>query len=495
MIRHHVPDRYQRAITGLAVAAFVMGCFVFGVLSVRQTTQGIVLTGALFCLVVYLIKPEAMVWFTLFAAFAALPEGLNVGKVVGPATIWVYQVTAVLAICFLAVSVRPRFSDFVLPGIFTLTVAYSTVAGFAAGHADIVIWREALTVFEMAIGFVFGLLVVYGNHVKSAMWALIAVLWFSAGMAIASSIGILQLAGRAESLEGTTGAAGAVRFILATQTPATAVLSALVAGSVIGRIRPSMYFTLGLPTLVISLLSFSRNTLIAMAVAALVALLGSLSWAAVRRLLKTFGYALAFLAVALPGLMLLLQRTRAGIWLGDQLTAFSGRVLAGISSDALAVDESAQTRVRELNHLKELIPETPWFGHGLGYTYREPSGDDEFGAIFQPAYSENFYMWWLAKAGAVGMAAFALLVLVPLTLALRSASAPAKIGAAVITSLLAVSIVWPLPEQPHDSFAIGIAVGATMGFARLRRGNDARNDAGPAASPPAARFDGKALTA
>ncbi|MCV7302826.1 O-antigen ligase family protein [Mycobacterium barrassiae] len=479
-------DRHRFAVNGILLAGFVFGCFVFGVLSVRQTTEGLILTGALFCFVVYLVKPEAMIWVTLFAAFAALPEGLNVGKVIGPMTLWVYQVAAVLAICFLIPSVRPRFSDFVLPGIFVLTVAYATVTGFATDQKDVVVWRESTTIFEVALGFVLAMLIVYGNHVKSSMRAMIIVLWFSAGMAVLSSVAGLQLAGRAESLAGTTGATQAVRFILTTQTAATAVLSALVAATIVCRVRPILYLALGLPTVLISLLSFSRNTLIAMAVAGLVAFLGSMSWAAVRRALKASAIGLAVIAAAVPGILILLQQTKTGIWLSDQLTAFSGRVLQGISSNALAADESAQARVREFNLLKEIIPEAPVFGHGLGYAYQGPNNDDEFGTIFYPAYSENFYMWWLAKAGAVGMAAFALLALTPVVLALRCASAPAKISAAVVTSLLAVSIVWPLPEQPHDALAIGMAMGAAMGFARLPRRNQNASDASANAAPVSA---------
>jgi O-antigen ligase len=483
VILYQFRDRHRQALAGILLVVLVVGCFGFGVLSVRRTTEGIILTGALFCLVVYLVKPEAMVWFTLFAAFAALPAGLNVGKVIGPVTIWAYQVAALLAICFLLRSARPRFSDFVLPGIFVLTVVYATITGFATGQSDVVVFRESTTVLEVVIGFVLGLFIVYGNHLRSSTWVMVVVLWFSAGMAIAGSLGLVQLAGRGESLEATTGAAEAVRFILATQTPATAVLSALVAATVAIRLRPIIYLALGLPTVVISLLSFSRNTLIAMAVAAIVALIGNLSWPAVRRLLKATAFSVGLLALALPGLMLLLQQTKVGAWLGDQLTAFSERVLGGISSRALAVDDSAQTRVRELNHLKELIPEAPVFGHGLGYTYRGPSGDDEFGAVFQPAYSENFYMWWLAKGGAVGMAAFVLFAITPAILSLRCASAPAKIGAAVVASLLAVSAVWPLPEQPHDALAFGIAIGATMGFARLEHRRQVTSPVGAAELP------------
>nr|WP_207383912.1 O-antigen ligase family protein [Mycolicibacterium komanii] len=473
-------------MNSILLVVFVFGCFVFGVLAVRRTTEGIILTGALFCLVVYLVKPEAMIWFTLFAAFAALPEGLSVGKVVGPVTIWIYQVAAVLAICFLLPSARTRFTDFVLPGIFVLTVAYATFTGFATDQTEVVVWRESTTVLEMVVGVVLGMLIVYGKHIESSMRALIVVLWFSAGMAVVSSTTGFRLAGRSESLEGTTGASEAVRFILSTQTAATAVLSALVAATIVWRVRPVLYFALGLPTVVISMLSFSRNTLIAMAVAGVIAFLGSMSWAGIRRAIKALAIGLGVIAATVPGLLILLQQTKTGLWLSDQLTAFSGRVLRGISSNALAVDESAQARVREVTLLRDLIPETPVFGHGLGYAYQKPNNDDEFGTIFYPAYSENFYMWWLAKAGAVGMAAFALLALTPLVLALRCASAPAKISAAVVGSLLAVSAVWPLPEQPHDALGIGLAIGAAVGFARLPQRNDDAGESDPSmASTPA----------
>jgi len=476
VIFYHLWDRHRVAINGLLLVVVLLGCFVFGVLSVRRTTEGLILTGALFCLVVYLAKPEAMVWLTLFAAFAALPEGLNVGKVFGPVTLWAYQVAAVLAVGFLLKSVRPRFPDFVLPAIFVLTVGYAFVTGVVTEQTEVVVWREFTTVLEVPLGFVLGMLIVYGNHVKSSMRAMLVVLWFSAAMAVLSSAAGLQLAGRAESLEGTTGATEAVRFILTTQTAATAVLSALVAATIVCRVRPIMYLAFGLPTLLISLLSFSRNTLIAMAIAGLVAFLGTMSWAAVRRLLKAAAIGVTVIAVAIPGMLILLQQSKMGIWLSDQLTAFSERVLGGISSDALAADDSAQARVREFNLLKELIPEAPVFGHGLGYAYQGPNNTDEFGTIFYPAYSENFYMWWLAKAGAVGMAAFLLLALTPLILAIRCAEAPAKISAAVIASLMAVSIVWPLPEQPHDALAIGMAFGIAFGFAGMKHRTQNEND-------------------
>jgi O-antigen ligase len=365
-----------------------------------------------------------------------------------------------------------------------LTVVWSTITGFETGHADLVVMRESTTMIEMAIGFVLALFVVYGGHVKFSIRVMIVILWFSAGMAIVSSLFAIRLAGRAESLEGATGAGQAVRIILSTQTPATAILSALVAAPIVGRVRPAMYFALGPPALSISLLSFSRNTLISMGVAAGVALVGSLSWAAVRRTFTTATVGLAMIAVTVPGSLFLLQRSKTGAWLSDQYAAFNQRVLGGVTSSALAVDDSALERLREINLLKETIAQAPVFGHGLGYVYQPPTGDDEFHLYLYPAYSHNFYLWWLAKAGAVGMAVFAIFALTPVILALRCAPAAAKISAAVAAGLLAISAVWPLPEMPMDALGLGLALGAAMGYAGLRRrsGDVTPTDADPAPS-------------
>ncbi|OOK80924.1 O-antigen polymerase family domain protein [Mycobacterium kansasii] len=58
--------------------------------------------------------------------------------------------------------------------------------------------------------------------------------------------------------------------------------------------------------------------------------------------------------------------------------------------------------------------------------------------------------------------------LTPLVRALRRASAPAKVSAAVSAGLLAMSTVWPLPEMPTDAVSLGLALGATMAYAGAR---------------------------
>ncbi len=469
MIRY-LRNRQRLALAGVVLGGFLFGCFLFGVLSVRNTTQGVMLIGALFCLVVYWAKPEAMTWVALFLACAALPEGLHVAKVIGPVTIYAYHVILVLAICYLIPLVRPRFSDYVLPGIFASVVVYFAAVGFSTGHDAAAIVHEAIFLFEMVAGFLLAVLIVYGGYVKGVLYTVVATLWFSAGMAVLSSSGALRLAGRLESMEATTGDA-ASRVITSSLTPAIAVLAALLATQIVGRIRPVWYLALGVPALIVSMLAFSRNTLIALAVAAVVAFFASPGWSALRRTAGFTAIGAALLAVAVPGALFLLQHSTAGAWLGDQLSAFNHRVLGGVSASALAVDQSTLDRLAEDANLNRAIAQAPMFGHGLGYQYQLPFGTDpnEFTNTLGTTYAHNFYLWWLAKAGAVGMGAFALFSLAPLVRALRSASKEAKVSAAVSAGLLVMCIIDPLPEDSANALTLGATLGAALAFANLRR--------------------------
>ena len=112
----YLHSRYRLAVNAALLSVFMFGCFVYGVLSVRLTTEGTLLIAAMFCVVVYWVRAEAMVAVALIGAFAALPQGLHVGKVIGPAVIYAYLVAAVLAIFYLLPTRPPRFADYLLPG-------------------------------------------------------------------------------------------------------------------------------------------------------------------------------------------------------------------------------------------------------------------------------------------------------------------------------------------------------------------------------------------
>jgi hypothetical protein len=411
------------------------------------------------------------VWVALFLAFASLPENWHTVMVIDPVSIYAYHVTLILAIGYLIPIVRLRFSDYLLPGMFGLTVVFFTAVGLATGHPTDVTLREAMFLLEMVGGFILALLIVGSDYVKGSMHALAVTLWFSAGMIALSSLQGIKLAGRRESLQLDTGATEAVRLITPAGIPAVAVLAVLIAAQIFGRVRPALLLALVPPALIIVLLGFTRNTFICLAVAAVVAFVANLGWSPVRRTaVLTIISAMAF-AVAVPGALFLLQHSVAGGWLGDQFSAFNHRVLHGISTSALSVDQSTLDRLDEDRRLNHSIAQAPMFGHGLGYAYQPPFGEDPNGFTekWGTTYAHNFYLWWLCKAGAAGMAIFALFALMPIVRGLRCASAPAKISAAVSIGLLAVCVVAPLPEGPPDAMALGMALGATMGFVRQQR--------------------------
>jgi O-Antigen ligase len=476
----YVRGRQRFALSGAILASFLFACFLFGALSVRNP-RGLALIGVMFCVAVYRIKPQLMVWVALFSAFATMPAGLHTGMVFGPVSIWAYHVALVLAICYLIPIVRPRLSAYLLPGMFLFIVVYFAVVGFVTGNNVKSVLYEGTYLFEVIGGFILGLLVVYSDYVKGTMHALAVMLWFSAGMVVAGSLHVVTLEGRTEHVRGGEGGcagmaecagAAAFRVITTAEAPAIAVLTVLVAASIVGRVRPAIYFALGPPALVISVLAFARITLIEIAVAAVVTFVASLGWSSLRRTAVFTVVGAVLLAVMVPGSLFLLQHSPAGDWLGDQFTGFNNRVLGGISSDTLAVgskDESALARLAEDANLHRAIAEAPVFGHGLGFAYQLPFGRaGSFTAGLGTTYSHNFYLWWLAKAGAVGMLAFALFAITPVIRALRCATPPAKISAAVCVGLLAVCIVEPMPEE-HGALTLGLALGSAMAFASRGR--------------------------
>ncbi|MCG5433887.1 O-antigen ligase family protein [Mycobacterium sp. MYCO198283] len=458
--------------SALVAAGFLVACFTAGVLAVRSLTPGIIFIGALACFAVFLIRPFGMVWIAVFLACASLPAAVHVGKVIGPFSVYVYQAAVLAAVVFLIVALRPRASWFVLPGLMALTVGYFAIMGASVGNDAERVAYEATYLLEMVAGFVLAVLIVADRGERSVAETakvLAVVLWFSAGMIVASSLTGLKLAGRTESLSDITGSADSVRLLTASQIPAMAVLLALVAVQIVGRVRPVWFLALGVPALVITLLSFSRSILIGLAVTAIVAMLAQAGFGAVRRTaVLVFGAVVAF-AVTVPLCLFLLQHTEPGDWLAGQVDAFSHRVLGGVSSNALAEDSSAQARVAENDNLLAAFQDAPVFGHGIGYAYQQPFGKPgTFTSTLGTTYAHNFYLWWLVKAGVVGMAGFAVFALVPVAKALRAGRPAARSAAAVGVGLLAVCVVDPLPLNLTNALVLGVALGACFALADRR---------------------------
>lgn len=481
----YLRGRPRLAATAAQRVAFMFGCFLFGVLAVRDTTMGKLLILATLCLVIYWVRPQLMAVIAICLACGTFPEGLPAGKVIGPVAIYGHHAPLLLAIGYMIPIVRPRLSTWLLPIMFMCTVIYFAVLGFEMGHDIEVVVREATFLLEIVGGFVVAVLIVRSNFVWPAIHGFAATLWFSAAMIIASSLYGIRLEGRSEDLE-VPGITEVTRLVTHSAVPAQAALVTLVAAQIVGRVRPVLYLTVGVPALIISLLGFAREIFIELAVAVVVSFLASFDFSAVRRSGKMIVVGAAVFAITVPGALFLLQESHIGEWLDGQFTAFNHRVFGGMSSKALAVDQSNLDRLVEDRALIDKISEAPIFGHGLGYRYRLPfgGGDWAFADTYGTTYSHNFYLWWLCKSGAVGMAAFAVFALTPVVYALRSSSPQAKIAAAVSTALIVVSVVDPIPEEAIEGMVLGLALGTAMTYATFRR-HRIEADAVPADRPAA----------
>ena len=459
------PGFIRFATAGMAVFL----CFGVGAAAARNHTQGIMLIAGLFAMVVLMVKPQRMVDIAIFLGFVTLPSSLHVGMNMGPITIYAYEVAVVLAILFLLPLAHVQRGDLTPALLLLLTIAVFTAYGVSAGNEVERLARETQFLVEMVAGFVLALLTVRIGYVRQALRAVAVTLWISAGILIVSSLTGLELSGRMESLVTETGSARAIRLLTATQIPSMAALSVLVAAYLLGKARPSSFVVFGFPSVLILLLSFSRNTLIALGMTTVFLLLTASSRKLLIRLGKLVGATVIGAVGLVPALLYVTGGSALGVWLSDQVRAYTIRVLGGVSSNALVVDSSTIARLHENTNLERAIAQSPYIGHGLGYAYQLPFGKPgDFSASLGTTYAHNFYLWWSVKAGIIGVTMFAAFALIPILRAVSSKSADAMISAAVACGLLFVCIVDPLPLDPANSLVLGAVLGATMGLAAAR---------------------------
>ena len=465
MIRNNAIDPGKRVFAWLVI---LLGCFFFGYLAVRSPFFGILLIGAIGCLLVYFTAPHWMVWILLFAAFATMPAGVPAGKLVAGTIIYVFEVLLFLAIGFLILAQRNRTPISGLPGIYLMFVLITIITGILNGNERSWIILEARSLITLAAGFVLAELVVRHGLAAQAVKVMAALLWFSATMILANALLNVPLrlaTGTVVSAAGDQIAGGAIRrYFTETQSPAFAVIVALIVVSVIVRVRSRDWLMLGVPGLVIIFFSFTRYSFFGLLAAVFAAGLVSARRTTLLRIVKITGISVAVVFL-LTFLFQLSPVSLSNGWFGQQLQGYATRIFGGVTLFLEGGDTSYGARVAENANLWIAIREAPLFGHGFGYAYQPPFGPaGRFAATFGPYYAHNFYLWLLAKAGIVGLVGFAALVLTPIARALRTQSVEAKASAVVASIVLAVSVVAPAGESGTGALVLGIALGAAMAF-------------------------------
>lgn len=470
-------DGSKYKFAGLAICAcgvlFLVMSFSFSVLI------GLIVV-ALGAISVFLVRPSWLIYATVVLTIVTVPAQIPMFFGVAGFTVYLYEVMLVAA--FLAVlTKKPSLAACVFRRVVVLASVLITfsLVGLARGHEIVRVVGDVRPLIYLLLAYFIGSKI-SGTPVMGRVVSLLTpTLYFSAGISILASVSGLAVSGRGDVLGGIATGENAVRLLTPATYPATAVLCGIACLLIAGRIRARSSLTLAIPALIIVFLSFSRNSLIAVAVASLFGLLAI----GVMRSVPAMVRISLFIVAAAGSLILLatvMRGTAIGDWLSTQLWAYNDRVFGGISEGGIRADSSAQYRlVQENPYLLEGIADSPIIGHGFGYPYKPLlTGRVYFsGSEALRYYAHNFYLWLPVKSGIIGLLAFAYAVLSPVVSTIRSASSSALASGAAAAGLLASSVVAPMPLANNTAVLLGSLVGvcaAWQGSADVKHGDDTR---------------------
>ncbi|WP_432246051.1 O-antigen ligase family protein [Arthrobacter sp. G.S.26] len=407
------------------------------------------------------LRPTAAVYLTILLAATTLPEVVPTTFRLAGFSFRAYEPFLVVSAIYVLVRYKSsRSANIKVCFLVFLFLAWS-ILGLSFGNPPLKIVADVRLPIYMAIAYAIGLRIAGTDLSHRVLSTFRISLWFSAGITLLSSTTGLPINGReADStlnLQGTGDEA--IRLLSAATYPSLAVLCSVIALAIAGRASLWSTISFGAPALFIVVVSFSRNSILGIGVAAIYAIIAARKTRAMTRALSiASGILTAAIAVVIAEP--LLRATSGGSWLVQQIEAFQGRVLGGLTTDGLATDGSAQFRFEQEDfYLLPKIWDSPLIGHGFGYAYkplftgRIVASDD-----FQ-YYAHNFYLWLLVKTGIIGLAIFVFALVLPLFHAQRHLGAQSLATGAAAVGLLACSFVAPMPLGSPTSVLLGVLAG------------------------------------
>jgi hypothetical protein len=412
-----------------------------------------------------------LVAVTIFVTFAAFPAWVPQEVRVGGISFQIYELLLLAAAVSAlaqpaAVSVVKYVAPFIVLCLFTAGWSL-LVAGADFGKMG----SDVRWPFYTAVAMYIASKVVGSPNQTRCLQAVLATVWFSAIMVMLASTTNIELVGTSEAASlAVYGGDIATRFLTPSTFLAVVIAAVCITCLISGnprRFRVSVWL---IPAAVLIVLSFSRNHLLGLAVAVLFALL------AFRSSRSVVAAVWAASIVVLIGVLIQLGAANvfAGLPATDYVAAqahgYVERVINGLKPENQAIDSSVQYRRKETATLTKKISESPLIGHGFGYAYKAPSGPP--GSFFReaaPYYAHNFYLWFLLKAGWLGMVFFAWMAFVPLakilfkpTSTLQVATASAAVG------LLAISVFAPIPNDSPGAPLLGAVLGIAVALGASR---------------------------
>jgi O-antigen ligase len=462
-------DRSERWVRGLLgrsamkgnewpfYAVLVLASAASAAVSVAHPALGVTLAATI-CAGFLLRNRSAVYAATIAVTFGAWPLGFPQSL---PAHLLVYEPLLLVSSWMAYRTMRDDHPEWrwlaSLPFVAMSTVVlFGIVEGRLRGNSHVELLHDARNLVGMLLATILAAGIRSGPNESACLRAVGWTLWGSLGTTLLASVGALQIVGRDLANDGTGGAS---RLI----TPATflALATACVCVSLwqtgsIGPVRLSYYL---IPSLLLLLVSFQRNNLLAIAIVII--------WTAV--ISRSVGVALstawrALAAVAIvAGILSLAPTMPGGAWATEQVAGFEQRVLGGISQEARSRDGSALYRVREIREVKPVIAERPFVGGGFGAAYKWPEGrPGSFLATRAPYYVHNFYYWIVLKVGFVGLFGFLIYLGIPILRSLRDRSPRSIALSGTIVAFAGISTVAPIPIGSPTGVLLGAVVGALV---------------------------------
>lgn len=409
-----------------------------------------------------LLRPTWSIYLALILSSIALPAFLPTTFEVAGLTLHAHEPFLLVGLVYsVAKFPASRRANLILLA-FAGSIAVALLVGLAHENPVSKILYDVRPLLETAAAVVIASRV-YGTPIAERCFKVLGwVLWISALVTLAGATTGLTVGGRTEdaSLTSVTGdSAAATRLLTEATFPALAVLCGVLALGITSRIRLRDSWLLSTPALLIVVLSFSRNSILAVAVAILFAVIAD-------RRTGTFvrGSMIVVSALAVFGLLVvlgpILAQLPGGAFINTQVQSYSDRVVGGLSSTVQATDPSVQFRARENSFLLRGFLSSPVFGHGFGFAYKPSAGAASFLLDYAPYFAHNFYGWLAVKGGALGLLLFAASVASPLLRSLRNASRATFGLAAAFAAMLAVSVVAPVALSTNSALLFGGLLGA-----------------------------------
>ena len=353
-------------------------------------------------------------------------------------------------------------------GVLVLGTAIGLLNGWSASF----ILRDVRGPLYVLLAYAATVLLYRKADQRVALGVMAGVLW-AAGILVAfeSFTGLQLLAGRIETVDRVdpgqgSGGLDATRFLVAPKDLALLCCCAGLALLLRGggpKLWPWWGALILLPSLEIVFFSFSRRAFLALGLTLVFVLVVSNLSRVVVRLLLIAPVVIGTLAV------LVFAPIPANSYLSRQTSAFSDRVLTGLSSEARSQDKGLAFRSLENEYAVRSVLSSPAIGLGLGATYRPNLPGQPFHGADQAygrTYAHNLYLWLGVKMGLLGLVALALFILRPVVAVTRATTGSSDLQdqvflavAAGVVGLCAVNWVAPIFNEPGTAIVLGCAVG------------------------------------